>query len=112
MAEELRRAGGYVEQIVVYSSSDCLRPEPEIAERLEQGQIHFVTVTSSAIAVSLSKLFGDRLHKARLVSISPVTSDTLRECGLPPSVEATTYTMEGVVAAILQAVREESRPDK
>ena len=112
LADELRRAGGHVQQVVVYSSTDCPTPEPGIKQQLGEGQIHFVTVTSSAIANSLSRLFGDRLCNARLVSISPVTSDALRACGLSPSIEATTYTMEGVVEAILQAVREESRPDK
>ena len=110
LADELLRAGGHVQQVVVYDSTDCPTPEPGLAEQLGEGRIHFVTVTSSAIANSLRKLFGDRLHKARLVSISPVTSDTLRACGLPPSVEATTYTMEGVVEAILQAVRDNPPP--
>jgi uroporphyrinogen III methyltransferase/synthase len=57
-------------------------------------------VTSSAIARSLVRLFGQSLAKARLASISPVTSQTLRELGFEPAAEATTYTMSGLVAAI------------
>ena len=59
-----------------------------------------MTVTSSAIARAIVGLFGEQLRKARLASISPVTSQTLRELGHPPAAEATEYTMAGLVAAI------------
>jgi uroporphyrinogen-III synthase len=38
-----------------------------------------------------------------LASISPITSQTLRELGYEPTVEATTYTMDGIIEAILGA---------
>jgi uroporphyrinogen III methyltransferase/synthase len=64
------------------------------------GQIDWTTVTSSAIARSLAKLFGDTLKKTKIVSISPITSATLRELGFEPAAEAKEYTMAGVVEAI------------
>ena len=45
-------------------------------------------------------MFGENLRQSRLVSISPVTSDTLRQLGFEPHAEATEYTMPGVVEAI------------
>ena len=66
-----------------------------------------MTVTSSAIARSLSALFGDALHKVRLVSISPITSGVLGELGYAAAAEAKEYTMAGVVEALLAAQREE-----
>jgi len=60
-----------------------------------------VAVTSSAIARSLAALFGPALHNAKLASISPVTSATLRELGFEPAAEAREYTMAGVVDAIV-----------
>ena len=42
-------------------------------------------------------MFGDDLKKTRLVSISPVTSATLRELGLEPAAEAAEATVAGVV---------------
>ena len=101
LAETLRAAGGEVEQIVVYRSTDVATPNPEIAAALAAGQIDWVTVTSSAIAKSLVKLFGEQLRKSKIVSISPVTSATLRELGFQPAAEAVSYTMSGVVDAIL-----------
>jgi uroporphyrinogen III methyltransferase / synthase len=103
LAETLRAAGGEVEQIVVYHSTDVATPDPEIAAALAAGQIDWVTVTSSAIANSLAKLFGEQLRKSKIVSISPVTSATLREMQIEPAAEAAVFTMAGVVDAILNA---------
>ena len=95
-----RRSRRRVEQIVVYQSDDVETPDPAICERLQAGEIDWVCVTSSAIARSLVALFGDALKQTRLVSISPITSATLRELGYAPAAEASEYTMQGVVATI------------
>jgi len=103
LADALRAAGGQVEQIVVYSSTDIDQVDPEIAAALKSGHIDWITVTSSAIARSLARMFGEDLHKAKTVSISPVTSAALGELGFKPAAEAKLYTMDGVVEAILEA---------
>jgi uroporphyrinogen III methyltransferase / synthase len=103
LAETLNAAGAHVEQIVVYQSTDVSQPDPAIATALKEGKIDWVIVTSSAIARSLAKMFGEDLRKAKIASISPVTSATLAELGFEPAAEATRYTMEGVVDAILAA---------
>ena len=101
LSEQLSAAGGQVEQIVVYSSNDVSQPDPEVAELLGAGRVDWVTVTSSSIARSLAAMFGDALGKSRLASISPVTSDVLRQLGYPPAAEASPYTMPGMVEAII-----------
>ena len=100
LAEQLNAAGAIVEQAVAYSSTDVTEADPEVAAALVAGHIDWVTVTSSAIARSLASLFGDDLRRAKLASISPITSATLRELGHEPAVEAAEYTMDGVVQAI------------
>jgi uroporphyrinogen III methyltransferase/synthase len=100
LAEELAKAGGIVEQTVVYESVDVEQPDSAIAEQISAGKIDWTTVTSSAIARSLAQMFGDSLKKTKLVSISPITSATLRELGFEPGAEAKQYTMAGVVTAI------------
>ena len=101
--EQLTAAGAAVDQVVVYRSDDVQKPQSEVAQALRDGRIDFVTVTSSAIARSLVQMFGDDLRRAKLASISPITSDTLRELGHQADVEAQQYTSEGVVDAILAA---------
>jgi uroporphyrinogen III methyltransferase/synthase len=101
LAKELRQAGGHVDQIVVYDSVDVKEPDPEVAAQLAAGEIHWITVTSSAMARSLVNLYGDDLGSARIASIGPVTSSALREMGHEPSVEAMPQSIEGLVEAIL-----------
>lgn len=103
LAERLVDAGGEVDQIVVYSSTDTDRVETEVADALAAGRIDWITVTSSAIARSLAALFGQQLRQSKLASISPITSEVLRQLGHEPSVEAEHYTMEGLVEAIVAA---------
>ena len=100
LAEQLRTAGAAVEQVVVYASSDVASPDETILHEMQQGRIHVVAVTSSAIARNAVRLFGDALANAALVSISPVTSATLTELNLNVSTEAATYNIPGVVAAV------------
>jgi uroporphyrinogen III methyltransferase/synthase len=103
LAETLRSAGGQVEQIVVYSSTDVQQADPEVAAALEAGHVDWITVTSSAIARSLAKMFGQDLHRVKIASISPVTSATLKDLGFKAAAEARQYTMQGIVDAILAA---------
>lgn len=103
LAEQLTAAGGEIQQIVAYTSTDATAADTAIHSSLAEGRINWATVTSSAIARSMVKLYGQDLRKTRLASISPITSQTLRSLGFLPAVEASVYTMEGVVEAILEA---------
>jgi uroporphyrinogen III methyltransferase / synthase len=102
LADQLAAAGATVEQVVVYSSTDVEEPDPDVASLLRAGRIDWITVTSSAIARSLEKLFGDDLRRAKLASISPITSETLHELGYEATAEAAEYTMSGLVAALVE----------
>jgi uroporphyrinogen III methyltransferase / synthase len=102
LAEQLTAAGATVEQVVVYTSSDVTEADPETAALLRAGKIDWITVTSSAIARSLARLFGDDLRRVKLASISPLTSSVLRELGYEPEAEAAEYTLAGLTAAIVQ----------
>lgn len=101
LAEILAAAGALVEQAVVYESRDVAHPKNEVAEALAAGRIGWATVTSSAIARNLVRLFGQDLRRARLVAISPLSAQTLSELGFPPAAIAQIYTADGVVDAIL-----------
>jgi uroporphyrinogen III methyltransferase/synthase len=100
LAERLVAAGASVDQIVVYTSTDVEHPDAQIAALLQAGQVDWITVTSSAIARSLARLFGDDLRRAKLASISPLTSGVLGELGFEPAAEAAQYTLPGLAAAI------------
>jgi uroporphyrinogen III methyltransferase/synthase len=103
LAEQLTKAGAWVDQVITYTSGDVDAPFPEVCTQLAAGEFAWVTVSSSAIAHGLVRMFGENLKKTRLASISPVTSGTLRELGFEPAAEATVYTIEGLVQAITKS---------
>ncbi|MDA0659400.1 MAG: uroporphyrinogen-III C-methyltransferase, partial [Planctomycetota bacterium] len=100
LCERLSGAGALVEQVVAYVSCDVTELDPSVRDAYEDGVVDWVTVTSSAIARSLHSLLGNRLHHSKIASLSPVSSATLRELGYEPTVEASIYTMAGLVAAV------------
>ena len=106
LQEQLTKAGGQVDQIVVYENVDVDEPSPDVAEALAEGKIHWTTVTSSATARSLNKLYGDALGHTQFASMSPLTSAALREMGFDPAAEADPHTADGIVDAILEAESE------
>jgi uroporphyrinogen III methyltransferase/synthase len=101
LAEMLLAAGAEVTQAVVYESRDVSRAKEDVVEALTAGRIDWTTVTSSAIARSLVRLFGDSLRKTRLAAISPLTAQILSDAGYSPATVAEEYTSDGLVAAIL-----------
>ena len=102
LAERLTTANWQVQQVVVYRSTDVTIAEPETERLFDAGEISWVTVTSSAIARSLVKLYGKRLEQTQLAAISPLTAGILAEAGHPAEVVATEYTTEGLIEAILK----------
>jgi uroporphyrinogen III methyltransferase/synthase len=101
LAEILAAGGAEVRQAVVYQSTDVQAADPEISAALGEGRIDWVTVTSSAIARSLVKLFGENLRRAKLAAISPLTAGVLTELGYHATAMAEPYTTKGLVEAIL-----------
>jgi len=100
LAERLRAAGGDVTQVVVYRSVDVTDADPEITRALAEGRIDWITVTSSAIGRSLARLFPEAMANSKLASISPLTSDSLRQLGFRPSAEAEEATIPALISAI------------
>jgi len=93
----LTEAGGSITEITVYRSVDRTHPDPQIVEFMQQGKIDYVTVTSSAIATSLVNMFGELLRQTSLISISPITSQTLCDLGFPLHCEAANASLDGIV---------------
>lgn len=102
LSEGLIGAGGRVDQVVVYNSNDTQSLLPQIEQKLASGEVALVTVTSSAIARSVINLLGPHSENVQFASISPITSETLRGLGKSPEIEASEYTMDGLVRAICE----------
>jgi len=102
LADRLTAAGATVRQVVAYAHRDVQHPDPHLQQWMREGKIDWVTVTSSATAENLWRLFGDALRHCKLASLSPITTASLADFGLTVSAEADPYTMDALVHAILQ----------
>ncbi len=101
MATGLKELGATVDSVVAYRSVDRKSPDVEVRKHLEQGLVDFTIVTSGSIAGSLTQLFGDLLSRTRLISLSGLTSEALRELGHEVFAEARTASMSDIVSAIV-----------
>ena len=105
LADRLKGAGAKVTEVVAYTSEDTPPDDLEVLRTKRQildGLVDWVAVTSSAIARSLVTMYGESLREVRIVSISPITSQTLRDLGFEPTVEATVYTTDGIIDAMVE----------
>ena len=105
---ERLEAGGaaQVHDIAVYETHPARSLPPHLLDALDAKQVKWVTFTSSSTAKNFITLLGDdyasKLANVKLASIGPVTTATLKEFGLTPTVEARTYNIPGLVAAIAE----------
>lgn len=100
LRQQLTDVGAEVREVVAYQNRDLCDPDPKLVQRMAAGEIDWTTVTSSAIARSLVKIFGDSLHQTKLASLSPITTQTLNTLGFTAACEAERYTMDGLAEAI------------
>jgi uroporphyrinogen III methyltransferase/synthase len=70
------------------------------AQREELLRATYVTFTSSSTVRFLLDGGGEVADGTRVVSIGPVTSETLRERGIEPEVEAGRHDVDGLVEAL------------
>src|ERR1035441_8623254 len=102
---ELARRGAYVDVVEAYRT---VAP-PDLAQRAAGILAHkpdWITFTSSSTAQNLINAVGvEALRELPCASIGPITSATLRRNGVPVALEASEYTIPGLVQALLDAVR-------
>jgi uroporphyrinogen III methyltransferase/synthase len=112
LVEGLSAAGAAVTEVVAYRTVSDASRAPQVRARLEAGEIHWLTFTSSSTAeFFLGAVPAEVVKKsgAKVASIGPATSATLRRAGLTVAVEAASSTAEGLVAAMIGA---EAAPEK
>ena len=111
LPETLRERGAVVDVLHIYDTVAVAQLTVP-AERVEAAD--YITFTSASTVKRLAALLeaggdgrplAERLAGARLCSIGPITSQTLRDLGLPVAVEAREYTAAGLVAAIAADAR-------
>jgi len=113
---ELRRAGAHVDVVEAYETvvPHSSRTRLQAALANPRRRPHLVTFTSSSTVKNFVDLLGARSTKSRvqllqllagirMASIGPVTSQTLRDLGLPVDIAAKQFTIPGLIQAILES---------
>jgi uroporphyrinogen III methyltransferase / synthase len=100
LPEGLRDRGAEVEVLALY---DTVSEPLDQAKREALARATHVTFTSSS-TVRFFLDGGGSVGDARVISIGPVTSATLREHGIEPHAEARTHDVDGLIDAIVEDV--------
>jgi uroporphyrinogen III methyltransferase / synthase len=102
---ELRRRGAQVDVVEAYRT---VIPQ-DAAERAQQifgaaRKPDWITFTSSSTVKNLMRVISwQELRGVKVASIGPVTSATARHAGLKVTVEPAQYTVDGLIAAIVNS---------
>ena len=99
LPDALRDGGAEVDVVALY---ETVAGAPTDEERAAALAADYVTFTSSSTVRFFLDAAGPPGPDTRIVSIGPVTSQTLRERGLEPHVEAARHDVDGLVEALLE----------
>jgi uroporphyrinogen III methyltransferase/synthase len=102
LPEQIAAAGATVREVVAYENVDVESADPQLLSWMEEGKIDWVTVTSSATAENLHRLYGSRLKQCRVAAISPITATKLIELGITVDAVADPHTIEDLLAEVVR----------
>lgn len=100
LKEGLTALGGNVQEVCLYCTREIEKPDEEIVRLMENGVIDYTFVMSPATAAGVIRLFGKRLCRTAIVSISPQTSRALSEAGCPAAFEAANAALEDMIESL------------
>lgn len=106
--DELRKAGAQVDVVEAYETLVPEKSRVRLRALMKSSRRpHVVTFTSSSTVKNFAELLRHSsngvLKNVQCASIGPITSATLRELKMPVSIEATEFTMGGLIRAIVIA---------
>lgn len=111
LQDELSRVAS-VDQVTAYRNVDAQEvPEP-VVERIKEGSVDWITLTSPAIARRLHALLPEEARSrigrgVKLASISPITTEAATALGWDVAVEASDHTWDGLIRALLARISSE-----
>jgi hydroxymethylbilane synthase len=110
LPEALRAMGAEVDEVTAYQTVTAAGDAQELRKMLQEKRLQVLTFTSSSTVRNFVQMIGaaniPALTAGTVVAcIGPVTADTAGELGLPVTVQAADYTVDGLVKAILDYYR-------
>ncbi len=113
LRDELESVASEVVQVPVYTNADAEKLPDDVINEIQDAKVDWVMLTSSAMARRFAALLPADLspecrQKMKFASISPVTTGAARESGIEITVEATEFTIAGLIDAVI-AFRKEQK---
>jgi uroporphyrinogen III methyltransferase/synthase len=107
LPKELKKMGATVDEIPVYETLKAVENTDDLVQKLKDNHIDLITFTSSSTVKNFKALlptenFTDLIQGVTIASIGPITTDTAKELGFDVHITAESYTIPGLVEAILQ----------
>lgn len=105
LADGLRALGAEVHVIEAYDTITTDEDVAEVHAALCTGHVNAVTLTAKSSVDAWVAAMGEAHRMADVVSIGPVTTEAARAAGMRVAAEAMPSTIEGLVAAVVRAIR-------
>jgi len=107
LPKELAKMGAAVDEIPAYETVKAAENTGELVQKLKDRRIDVITFTSSSTVKNFKALlppesFSELMKEVTIASIGPITSDTAKKQGFDVHITAESYTIPGLVEAILQ----------
>jgi uroporphyrinogen III methyltransferase/synthase len=107
LPKELKKMGAEVEEVPAYETLKVTENIDDLVQRLENRRIDLITFTSSSTVKNFKALlpaekFARLIQGVTIASIGPITSDTATALGFDVRITADSFTITGLVEAILQ----------
>ena len=108
LPDAIRRWNAHVNEVIIYEAVPESNLRNSTMEEIKSGQVDFITFTSSSTVSNFMNIIGwqnpEMINKqTKIACIGPITANTAREHGLKVDIVAEKYTIEGLVAALLQS---------
>ena len=107
LPQELKKMGAAVDEIVAYETVKAADKSVDLIQMLKDKRVDMITFTSSSTVKNFKALlppkeFAALIEDVTIASIGPITTDTARELGFDVHISAESFTIPGLVEAILR----------
>lgn len=116
LPEELKKAGLHVNEVFLYEAVAAPSVSPEVLQDIKRGNMDYLTFTSSSTVHNFVRIVGreniPRINQnTKVACIGPITAETARQCGFTVDINASEYTIQGLIEALQEEIKA-SREDQ
>ncbi len=95
-----------VDEVEVYDTVKTENGREDIIETLSELEDYYLLFTSSSTFTNFKEILGDDanrvLYDGKVVSIGPITTDTIEKSGYKVDMEPSDYTVNGLIELLVK----------